>query len=265
MEEEMAKGEPRVKVHTDRKAYTDAIRGADTTGTSESEVVDLTIDIDDSEVSEVGEEDEVTDEEEANNDHTNSTTSADNDGEDLPWYMISSLKAHGQVFGRLLDLYTFSVMYEVPGFKSAVMLAWQRFSYVTSTYPCATVIGNVCQRVPVTSELVRYLVGCYAYYVGAKEIKRNRHQWKDMPSDFITEAFILALEERVGVARSEHEPNNHWCKYHDHQSEEAAKACQTIKGRDDDPDMVYNCRNRQNYRVFRGYCQDQLVEAMNGR
>jgi hypothetical protein len=53
----------------------------------------------------------------------NSTTVKNSDSEDLPWYLKSSLNQRCRIFGRLLNLYTFAITYEVGGFQLATMLA----------------------------------------------------------------------------------------------------------------------------------------------
>jgi hypothetical protein len=183
-------------------------------------------------------------------DGSTSSTVAELDSEHLPWYLTSSLDKRGVIFGRLLDLYAFSVTYEVTDFKVAAVIAWQRFSYATSTSPSATVIRNICMAIPLASGLVQYLTGCYAYHIGAENIKKDRSRWKTLPSDFLTEVLILALgrtEEDPAQTYLEdpNEPNHRWCKYHDHGSEDAEDACRSAEGRQDDPDMVYEKRIRQ--------------------
>jgi hypothetical protein len=183
-------------------------------------------------------------------DGSTSSTVAELDSEHLPWYLTSSLGKRGVTCGQLLDLYIFSVMYEVTGFKVAAVIAWQRLNYATSTSPSATVIRNVCMAIPLASGLVQYLIGCCAYHIGAENIKKDRSRWKTLPSDFLTEVVILALgrtEEDLAQTYFEdpNEPNHRWCKYHDHGSEDAEDACRNAEGRQDDPDMVYEKRIRQ--------------------
>ena len=169
---------------------------------------------------------------------TPSTLDDGGGGEELPWYMSSPLNTRGQIFGRLLDLYTFGITYEVPDFKLDVILTWQRFSHTKSTYPSATVVRNIVQRVSITSGLVQYLIGCYAYEVDIDDIKKDRDRFSTMQSEFLTEVLILALG-RVKNDTADEEPNKRWCEYHEHETEEAKERCRDKHGRRDDPDMQY--------------------------
>ena len=151
--------------------------------------------------------------------------------EDVPWYLNSSLESRGRIFGRLLDLYHFGITYEAPDFKLAVIITWQRLCRTASTIPCPTVVRNVVQRIPLSEGLVQYLVGCYAYYMSIGDFARNRERWKAIPSDFLTEVVILVLK-RVKSDISDAKPNDHWCDYHDHDTDESKEACQNEAGRE---------------------------------
>ncbi|CAO2658744.1 Nn.00g064670.m01.CDS01 [Neocucurbitaria sp. VM-36] len=248
LEEEMEKGSE------DNESEAAVKHNANSTsqvGLSEGNVVvDLTDDVESS-LSSIADEEEDNDEDEED-DHSKSATVTTLDGEDLPWYLTSSLNIRGQLFGRLLDLYIFSSTYEIPAFKLDVMLTWQRFSHATDTYPCATVIRNVIQRVPTASGLVQYLIGCYAHYVEIEDLKKNRHRWKTVQSEFLTEVLILALE-RAEKDDAGNEPNYRWCEYHEHESEGEKATCQRKDGRKGDPDVVYRIR-RPVVRRWGGCC-----------
>jgi hypothetical protein len=58
------------------------------------------------------------------------------DDESTPWCIKPDFNAASQVYGRLLDVYLFSIKYEIPGLKLAALLAWQNF-YWTFKSSCS--------------------------------------------------------------------------------------------------------------------------------
>lgn len=150
LEEEMAKREEDSENQNEGNRHTN---GNGVSNERSSAVIDLTQDSEelDTDSEQDGDEDK----------RAKSTTpsTSDGGGEELYWYQTASLDTRGQIFGRLLDLYTFGVTYEVPSFKLDVMLTWQRFSYRKSIYPCATVVRNVNDCLAITSGLVQYIIG----------------------------------------------------------------------------------------------------------
>jgi hypothetical protein len=185
------------------------------------------------------------DEDEVENDDSENTTSTLDDT-DLPWYLTSSLNTRGRIFGRLLDLYIFASTYEVPKFKLAVILTWQCFPHTTATYPCETVIYNVCGRLPLSSGLVQYLIACYAHNIHVDDIKEDRLRWKEIPSDFLTEVVIVALE-RVEDEDEGRKPKSRWCNFHEHETEELKTPClkRREEAREIDPDVWYKVRENR--------------------
>jgi hypothetical protein len=165
------------------------------------------------------------------------------DHEEPAWYLTSSLDVRDKVFGRLLDLYMFGETYEVESFKISVMLTWQRFSYITRTYPCATVVRNVLGRLELSSGLVQYLIGCYAYYMDAEIAKSDRDGWNTLDSKFLTEVTIQA-KERADYDDACAEPNHRWCEYHEHNERATQSECQSKEDRQDDPDVLYIAAKR---------------------
>jgi hypothetical protein len=236
LEEEMEKGDDRSdsEEEDDDRTNMDLYEAPSTRAT---EVVDLT---------------EGADEDEAENDDSENTTPILDDT-DLPWCLTSSPNVRGRIFGRLLDLYTFASTYEVHRFKLAVILTWQRFSHTTFTYPCATVIHNVRGQLPLSSGLVQYLIGCYTHKIYVDDIKENRLRWKGIPSDFLTEVVIVALE-RVEDDDEGRKPQSCWYDFHEHETEEAKTLCMDEEARENDPDVVYKVRARRPFRRFGGCC-----------
>ncbi len=174
------------------------------------------------------------------------------DGGKLPWYLTSSLNTRGQIFGRLLDVYMFCITYEIPALKIAVMLAWQRFSHTTSTYPCPTVTSNIVRGVHLSEGLVQYVIGCYAYYMDIKYMKKNQWRLNTIPSNFLTAVLIMSRIRTENDCDDE-EPDNDWCQYHGHNTEQSKKTCQDQDGRKGDPDIRYKAAMR-NPRRYGGCC-----------
>ncbi|KAH7085129.1 hypothetical protein BKA63DRAFT_574194 [Paraphoma chrysanthemicola] len=161
MEEELGK----VKLDVNDSANNcPTVETGHATASSQSMVVDLTGGSDDdmSEAEDAGESDEA------------SSTAHSSSEVALPWYMTAGLDTRGQIFGQLTDLYSFGTTYEIADFSIAVVLAWQRFSFRTSTYPCTTIIHHICQRVSLKSELMLYIIDCYAHYIPAESIMEAR-------------------------------------------------------------------------------------------
>lgn len=125
--------------------------------------------------------------EEENEDVSDTTVEhLDGENQDLPWYLASSLNHRAQCFGRLAELYTFGIWYEITAFKVAVILACQRLLRSTERYPSATVIRNVCLAVPLTSGLMQYSIEWHAYYVNAADVRVKIAKYTTLPSEFLT-------------------------------------------------------------------------------
>ncbi|KAH7094771.1 hypothetical protein FB567DRAFT_586125 [Paraphoma chrysanthemicola] len=192
------------------------------TASSQSKVVDLTEDSDD----------DVSEDEDAGKSDENSSTAHSSSEDVLPWYMTAGHDTRDQIFGQLTHLYSFGTTHEIADFSFAVVLAWQRFSYKTSTYPCATFINHICQRVSLKSGLMQYVINCYANYIPVEDVIEEESRWKTIPSDFLTEVFIVSLEQPKlwGLG-----PNEEWCEYHNHDSDEAERSCLERERRPEDP------------------------------
>src|SRR4051812_1717062 len=135
----------------------------------------------------------------------------------------------------------FCITSEVPALKVDIMLAWQRFSHTTSTYPCPTVTRNIVERMPISEGLLPYVVSCYAYYMDIEDMKKNRLRLNTIPSEFLTEVLILS-RTRTEENFDEMEPDYRWCEYHGHDTEESKEACRNQDGQEDDPDVQYRYR-----------------------
>jgi hypothetical protein len=48
---------------------------------------------------------------------------------------------------------------------------------------------------------------------------------------------------RADEGDDENDPDNHWCEYHDHESEEAKKACKASRVGLEDPDVQWDAKN----------------------
>ncbi|KAF2035492.1 hypothetical protein EK21DRAFT_107018 [Setomelanomma holmii] len=224
------------------------------TATNESLAVDLI----------EGFEDVTTGDEGSDSGDAQSTTTQSSDGADVPWHMISKLKAGDRIFGRLFELFVFANNYEIPKLKIAVVLAWPRFSYASCTLPCAKVVKHMYQHIGCSQGLMQYVVDYYAHYLGVEAVKKARVWWENIiPGDFVTEVLIVALG-RIESDDAKMKPDNRWCDYHHHESEETDGVCQGLVGRALDLDVECKLRALARLGCQYGHVTRSIVDKLEG-
>jgi hypothetical protein len=159
--------------------------------------------------------------------------------QDPPWYMDPTYRATDQIFGRLLDVFMFSIDYDIPGFKLAINLKWQRFQSARKRHLSIPAVRNIYERLPPNSGLALLLVHILAFKYKPYQIELDC--WAKLPGSLLAEVILLALR-RVSTKNTIPNPNRRWCDFHEHQTEEEKVACRNKAGRQEDPDMVYEVR-----------------------
>jgi hypothetical protein len=150
---------------------------------------------------------------------SNPTAANNNDDAQKLWY--SNLKQRGRVFARLLDLYIFGDTYEIPPFKTAIMLEWQKFSTSQETLPCPTIVKHALDHLDINSSLCQFLILCYGYYTDYFTVNKGR--FATLPSAFLTEVLMVTFA-RLG--RGVESWDEDWCRFHDHRDKEEREACE---------------------------------------
>ncbi|KAF1940850.1 hypothetical protein EJ02DRAFT_455651 [Clathrospora elynae] len=159
------------------------------------------------------------------------------DEEEAAWYMGPKYTIDDRILGRLLDVYIFSITYEIPGLRLATMLAWQRLYAVNAYIPSAENVRNVYERIPFSSGLTNYLAHCHAFEYPVESIDCN--VWETLPGEFLTEVIIVALRSVQGKGSDLVRPDHRWCDLHEHKTKGEKAVCQSSAGRLADLDMEY--------------------------
>ena len=124
--------------------------------------------------------------------------------EDKLWY--SGVHRKGRVFGRLLDLYIFANTYEIPRFKTAVMLEFQRFVASTDTLPYLTIVKHALDYLDLDSPMCQYLVICYGHYTNSEKV--NMKRFATLSSTFLASVLLITFK-RIDV----NELVDDWCDF----------------------------------------------------
>jgi hypothetical protein len=168
-----------------------------------------------------------------------STTPVAISSEDVSWYMNPSYDASDRVFGRLLDVYIFSIKYEISGLKLATMLTWQRFYYRLTDVLSNDMVRNIYERIPSSSGLTRFLIDNQAFEYKADRVEPV--SWETLPSRFLTDVLTKVMR-RAESKNTLIWPVYRWCDFHEHQTEEEKAVCEGKAGRQEGPDMIYKAR-----------------------
>jgi hypothetical protein len=129
-----------------------------------------------------------------------------------------------RVSGRLLDVYVFSIAYQVPSLKLATTIVWQQFYGAIHEYADPYVVCVVCERAPLSSGLVQYLIAQYAYEIQISDVQRRQAAHNTLPSEFLVEV-IIAVLRRAEETPPPPNPDNRLCDFHEHKSVEEKTIC----------------------------------------
>jgi hypothetical protein len=157
--------------------------------------------------------------------------------EETPWYMGPENDSRTRVFGRLLDVYIFSIDYEITGLKLDSLLAWQRFYDACYLTLNNRVTHNTYKRISSSSGFAKFLFHCYAFDSASET--QLRANLSLLPSEFVAEVAILALDLAKHNKPYSLMTRYRWCDFHEHETEQEKINCQSHPSRQQDVDMVY--------------------------
>ncbi|ORY13622.1 hypothetical protein BCR34DRAFT_480727 [Clohesyomyces aquaticus] len=122
---------------------------------------------------------------------------------------------------RFISLYVFANKYEIPALRRAVTIAWQTNEEILQSMPDHSNVIAAYEDLPPSAPLCRYFLDMYSVYWNPdRDDERTMALRSQLPQPFLFELVTtLARGERPKMEQ-------HWCEFHEHESDADRKACQ---------------------------------------